>query len=269
MSSKDTEVTIERARCIYCGAFFRTDEYDDICIHCELKRENGEKLTANFEPEVLAAKIIEPEFKKDRKISLEESLNKTYGKYEPLKNRPKSLEHEKIESNYSHYFIGRYIPKYRNPDLFSKKIYPRFKSPYKELHEPEANEFAELLINGIKYNEIECDVVIPVPSSSGMVKSGQQLLTKILARELDIEYGINILKRVKKIPKSKFSGKDRPTLEEHLASLICEDKVSGKRVLLFDDIYTSGNTVRSCITRLKENMASDVTVITLAKTIGW
>lgn len=270
MSSKENEIPIERVRCIYCGNFFRTDEYDEICYHCELKKENGEKLVEKFEPDIIRVGNIEPnsEHKIQKKITIEH-INETYGKYEPLKDIPTSLKHEIVDLDYSHYFIGKYIPKDRNPDLLSKKIYPRFKSVFKLLYEPEAQEFASYLIEGIKKNEIQFDIIVPVPSSSGMVKKSQRLLTRILSRELNIENGVNVVKRDSRIRKSKFSGLDRPTIQEHLNSLSCSDKVSGKRVLLFDDIYTSGNTIRACIRLLKEKKAKDVTVITLAKTIGW
>lgn len=271
MSSEENEMPIERARCIHCGSFFRTDEYDDICYHCEIKKENGEKLSVNFEPEIIRAdfEIINVQTVRPKIKITQEYIDKQYGKYKPLKNMLTSLKHEKIDFNFSLYFIGIYIPTDRNPDLFSKKIFPRFKSGFELLCEPEAMEFAKYLVEGIKYMKFELDVVIPVPSSSGLVKKGPRLLTAKLARELGIDNGINIIKRVKKIRKSKSSGSDRPTIQEHIDSLSCEDKIFGKRVLLFDDIYTSGNTVGACVRLLKENKASDVKVVTLAKTMGW
>ncbi|MBU4535860.1 MAG: hypothetical protein KKF16_08610 [Euryarchaeota archaeon] len=272
MSPKKNELPIERIQCIYCGSFFRTDEYDEVCLHCEEKIEDGKKLIAKFKPEIIYFENFQPEIKNEIKLKKSvdrEYLNEKYGEYKPLKDVPKFLEHEKIESNYSHYFIARYRPKYKNPDLFSRKIFPRFKSIYEYVYEPEAREFAKYLIKGIKDSRLDFDVIVPVPSSSGMVARSQRLLTDLLSKKLTIENGTDYLKRVQHIRKPKFSGKDRPSVDEHLASLTCDDKVSGKRVLLFDDIYTSGNTVKSCIKILEENKASYVVVVTLAKTIGW
>lgn len=43
--------------------------------------------------------------------------------------------------------------------------------------------------------------------------------------------------------------------------------ISGKRVLLIDDVFTSGATVSSCAQELKRNGAEKVYVFTLARTL--
>ena len=43
------------------------------------------------------------------------------------------------------------------------------------------------------------------------------------------------------------------------------DKVKNKSILLFDDIFTTGNTVNECSRLLKLSGAKDIGIITLAK----
>ena len=41
--------------------------------------------------------------------------------------------------------------------------------------------------------------------------------------------------------------------------------IEGKRIILFDDIYTTGSTVDECSKILKENKAKEILVLTLAR----
>ena len=43
--------------------------------------------------------------------------------------------------------------------------------------------------------------------------------------------------------------------------------IQNKRIILFDDIYTTGSTVNECSKILKENGAKEILVITLASGI--
>ena len=42
-------------------------------------------------------------------------------------------------------------------------------------------------------------------------------------------------------------------------------KILNKKIILFDDIYTTGNTTKECVKILKENGAREVLVFTIAK----
>jgi ComF family protein len=47
----------------------------------------------------------------------------------------------------------------------------------------------------------------------------------------------------------------------------CSDRVSGKRIILIDDVCTSGATLEACATVLKNNGAASVWGLTLAREI--
>lgn len=57
--------------------------------------------------------------------------------------------------------------------------------------------------------------------------------------------------------------------EERAKTIIVEDgyKVKGKDVLLIDDVYTTGETMRSCINKLKEAGASSVICFAVGRTV--
>ena len=44
----------------------------------------------------------------------------------------------------------------------------------------------------------------------------------------------------------------------------CTEKCDGKKILLFDDIYTTGNTAQSCARELANNGAEQICALTLA-----
>lgn len=44
-----------------------------------------------------------------------------------------------------------------------------------------------------------------------------------------------------------------------------KEKIKNKKIILFDDIYTTGATVNECAKVLKQNGANEVLVFTIAK----
>ena len=64
---------------------------------------------------------------------------------------------------------------------------------------------------------------------------------------------------------SLLTKKQRQENVKQVYKVINEQKIKDKRIILFDDIYTTGATANECAKMLKENGAKEVLVFTLAK----
>ncbi len=121
-------------------------------------------------------------------------------------------------------------------------------------------------------SDLMADVVtfVPMPEKRKKKRGFNQ------AEELAIEFSkntqiplVDALDRVKEIPQqSTLSGKER--IENVKGNFVIKDKklVKGKTVLLIDDVVTTGATVNECATALKKAKATEVFVLSLARTVG-
>jgi competence protein ComFC len=113
------------------------------------------------------------------------------------------------------------------------------------------------------------DLVIPVPLSKrrmnerGFNQSG--LIAEVLAETFDIPYSESVLFRIKNTKRQ--SGLNNVQRNENIKNAFFADKrlISGKRILLVDDIYTRGATLGECARVLTENGAEFAAGITLFK----
>lgn len=113
------------------------------------------------------------------------------------------------------------------------------------------------------------DMVIPVPLHIKRLRERGFNQSLLLARAVGKRHRITVdpfaLKRTRwTVPQVNLSGKERK-LNVKGAFEVQKD-VKGKRVLLVDDVYTTGATVRECSKVLKKSGAKDVCVLTLART---
>jgi len=110
-------------------------------------------------------------------------------------------------------------------------------------------------------------MIIPIPSSKAKrISDGHSKLCDYLSKRLNIENGTGILQRKCSIKSSHLS-KRRATSDRQYITITCKGNVSNKNILLFDDIYTTGNTARACIERLVRSDAKYITLITLGRTV--
>lgn len=133
--------------------------------------------------------------------------------------------------------------------------------------------FAKIIIK----NEKICgflrkyDIIIPIPihrkrkNTRGYNQSeliSKEILKKIT--NLKIETNI-IIKNKNTIPQSVLNRKERNENVKNVYIIKNTEKINNKRVLLLDDIYTTGSTVNECSKLLKLNGAKEIGIITLAK----
>ena len=132
--------------------------------------------------------------------------------------------------------------------------------------------FAKIIIKNKKiYGFIKLyDIIIPVPmyKTKESVRGYNQ--SKLLAEELAVNTGIDIEKKVLNKTKdtkvqSTLSKSQRSINVKNAFEIKDKEKVNVKKIILVDDIYTTGSTVNECSRILKKAGAKEILVITIAK----
>ena len=140
--------------------------------------------------------------------------------------------------------------------------------------------FAKLILKNKKVYRFlkNYDIIIPVPiSKKRKLERGYnqtELILKFIEKELkklkekskrDLKINKQMQKRYLNIqlnteslikikntkPQSKSNLKERINNVKGVYKLINEDKIKGKRIVIFDDIYTTGSTINECINCIK------------------
>lgn len=114
------------------------------------------------------------------------------------------------------------------------------------------------------------DTIIPVPISKKRYKergyNQSYLLAKEIAKEAKIAINTNSLYKVKNIiEQSKLNKEERQKNIQGVYELENKDKLKDKRILLLDDIYTTGSTAIECCKMLNIASPKNIGVFTIAK----
>lgn len=131
-------------------------------------------------------------------------------------------------------------------------------------------------INFLIKNEKICrffkyyDIIIPVPIhykrkiTRGYNQSA--LISKEMAKWLNIEYNEKVLlKKVNNKPQSIKNKDDRKDNVIGVYYIKRKELICNKKVILVDDIYTTGSTVNECAKILKQAGVEQIMVLTIAK----
>ena len=114
------------------------------------------------------------------------------------------------------------------------------------------------------------DIIIPVP----MYKIKKQkrgynqteLITKKIAKNLELQEDSKILLKIKNTKtQSKLNEKQRYENIKNVFNIKDNEKIKNKNIILFDDIITTGATINECARILKQNGATKVVVLAIAK----
>jgi len=123
-------------------------------------------------------------------------------------------------------------------------------------------------VNFIRTWGIHPDVVVPVPPSK--VQRVFQPVLEIaaeLATSLQIELLTTSLTKAKQTDQMKDVGDFSERLEVLQSALTCQDNLTGRQVLLLDDLFQSGATLNVCARILKQNgLADRVYALALTRT---
>ena len=114
------------------------------------------------------------------------------------------------------------------------------------------------------------DIIIPVPIHyNRKVTRGYNqsaLIAKEIARKFNIQYEEKVLfKKVNNRPQSTKNKQERMNNVKGVYYTKNEYKILNKKILLLDDIFTTGSTVNECSRILKESGAKLIDIVTIAK----
>ena len=132
--------------------------------------------------------------------------------------------------------------------------------------------FAKIIINNTKiYRFLKTyDIIIAVPmhklKKAVRGYNQSELIAKEISKKANIVFYNNILIKVKNTKvQSTLTKNQRQNNVKNAFEIANKMLIKGKKIVLLDDIYTTGSTVNECAKKLKQAGASKVFVLTIAK----
>ena len=128
------------------------------------------------------------------------------------------------------------------------------------------------LMAGHRLAGLTYDLIVAVPLHISRLRergfNQSELLAEGLGRAVSLEVDRYILERVRPTgSQAGMTSKERQANVRGAFSLRRGADVAGKRILLIDDVYTTGATVKECSKVLKKGGAGVVNVLTLARVV--
>ncbi len=132
-----------------------------------------------------------------------------------------------------------------------------------------AKSLAPLLLPSFQLSAQRCDLALPIPLHRKRLRqrgfNQSQRLLLPLAKSCDLPVSRNALSRVRHtLPQARLSASKRASNLQN-AFVANAPKVTGKRVLLLDDIRTTGQTLRQATCALLRAGASEVHCFVVAR----
>lgn len=114
------------------------------------------------------------------------------------------------------------------------------------------------------------DVLIPVPLHYTRLLKRRYNQCGLLASELQKLSGIavdytSLIKHKSTRPQVEFSGRQRVKNIKGVFSVKHPEKIKGRRIVLIDDVMTTGSTLKECALALKKAGAKSVDTLTVAR----
>jgi ComF family protein len=129
---------------------------------------------------------------------------------------------------------------------------------------------SEFLCTYFHANEMECDIILPVPLHRARLRQRGYNQSALLAKNLGRLTGLPVVEdclvRIKESnpqARTKTGNERRKNVED---AFQCRgDVITGSRVILIDDVCTTGATLEACATTLKKSGVISVWGLTIAR----
>ena len=150
----------------------------------------------------------------------------------------------------------------------------------KYIYDQEATQYEKESLNNIKQNIINnkkiydflksYDIIIPVPLNKSRKKERGYNQTELIAKEIsknikNLKY-LNILEKSKNaVPQSTLNKAQRLKNLENAYKLKKEINIQDQKILIFDDVFTTGTTANECAKIIKTIGNNKISIFTIAK----
>lgn len=131
--------------------------------------------------------------------------------------------------------------------------------------------FEKMIINNQKIYSFlkKYDIMIPVPMyiTKRWARGYNQteLIAKGLSKKLNIKLKSNVLKKIRNTKKqSSLTKTERKQNIKDAFIVINENDIADKKIILFDDIITTGSTLNECSKILRKANVKEVAILTIA-----
>lgn len=237
--------------CIICGK----ENIHYICKNCERRFEKYRRYN-----EIDNIKIVENK----RKVNFYKIKNMNY-KLNSGIDKIKQKKYHIINNQIFYWDKLLYAFEY-------KGIVRKYILKYKFGSKPYiSNFFAYEILKSKKVYEILkfCDIIIPVPLDKKKQRergyNQSKLIAKILSQKTNIKFQ-DILLKVKQIKtQSLLKNSERKKNVENAFGIKNPELVKNKKVIIFDDIYTTGATANEISKVLKSAGAKNIFILVIAK----
>lgn len=113
------------------------------------------------------------------------------------------------------------------------------------------------------------DIILPVPLYKNKKwergYNQTELIAKNLAKDLQITLNNKILKKVKNTKvQSRLTKRERAENIKDAFAVTDRFYIENKKIIIFDDIYTTGSTINECSKILKIANAKEIAILTIA-----
>ena len=158
------------------------------------------------------------------------------------------------------------------PEIFS------LVNKFKDKDDIYLSKFISNILSQVIYDNkqlLTYDIIIPTPMHFfKLIKRKYNhisILAKLISKKVDIPYNSFALKKIKNTKNQKFLSKNQ-RINNVKGSFDIDDNyinlIKDKKVILLDDIITTGSTMFECAKILKQYNAKEISVLSLARVNG-
>lgn len=147
---------------------------------------------------------------------------------------------------------------------------------YKYGRDTAVGEFLGAMMADFPFPAFDCQdytMVMPVPLHTKRLRergfNQSLLLARAIAKhhKLKLDY-LSLTRTIPTPPQTTFGRQEREENVKGAFSVKRPSKLQGEKVILVDDVYTTGSTVRECARALKRSGVTTVAVLTLSRALS-